>query len=70
MNTESVENEPKNCWEFMKCPKEIREKCETYKLDSGDDCWFLSDLDNGCLYFKEKGGCINCPWFKLKNPKL
>ena len=30
-----TKNEPQNCWEFMKCPKERRDKCNVYKLGSG-----------------------------------
>ena len=68
MTTSSKENEPQNCWEFMKCPKERREKCNIYKMDSGKECWFMSNLDDGCFRAKEKGGCFDCPWFKKNNP--
>jgi hypothetical protein len=63
-----VTDEPLNCWEFMKCPKERRDKCSIYKMDSGKECWFISSPETGCLGSKEKGGCFNCPWFKKNNP--
>jgi len=63
-------DEPQNCWEFMKCPQERRDKCNIYKQDSGKDCWFMSNIDEGCLNFKEKGECLNCPWFKKNNPSI
>jgi hypothetical protein len=47
MTIPSKEKESQNCWEFMKCPKERREKCNIYKMDSGKECWFMSNLDNG-----------------------
>ena len=61
-------DEPQNCWEFMKCLKDNRDKCIVYKMNSGKECWFMSNLDDGCLRAKEIGGCINCPWFKKNNP--
>ncbi len=60
--------ESENCWDFMKCPKEQREKCHIYKMDSGKECWFMSNVDEGCIHAKEKGGCFNCRWFKKHNP--
>ncbi len=68
MTAPSTENEPKNCWEFMRCPKETREKCNAYKLDSGDDCWFLTNFISKRPM--NKGGCFTCPWFKKNNPQL
>jgi len=61
-------DEPQNCWEFMKCPKEQRDRCNIYKMDSGKECWFMSSPECGCLGSKEKGSCFNCPWFKKNNP--
>ena len=64
------EKEPENCWEFMKCPKEIREKCDAYILNSGDECWFLSDIKNSCLRRKKGESCLDCPFFKKHNPNF
>ena len=62
-------DEPQNCWEFMKCPKEIRQKCKVYKRDFGKECWFLiKDVTEGCYASKKYGACINCPWYKKNTP--
>ena len=68
MDAPSTENEPKNCWEFMKCPKVTREKCVSYTMNSGNECWLIINVEKGCPAHKAKGGCFTCPWFKKKNP--
>jgi hypothetical protein len=61
------ENEAKNCWEFMKCPEEIKINCEAYKRDFGKECWMVSkDTGKGCYAYKKYNGCRKCPWF-IKN---
>ena len=37
------EKEAKNCWEFMKCPKYIKENCEAYKRGLGQRCWQIAE---------------------------
>ena len=69
MSDESEKKECKNCWEYMKCPIDIRKKCIAYTLDSGEDCWFMANLEKGCLA-KKGDSCFDCPWFKKKNPKI
>lgn len=59
-----------NCWEYMECPKNIREKCEAYKRGLGKDCWFVQKGEGtGCFAFNTYNGCINCPWYKRQNPE-
>ena len=70
MTTESTKKEPQNCWEFMNCPKEQRERCIVYELDSGNECWFMSNVKNGCHRVKKGESCFNCPWFKKNNPNI
>jgi len=70
MTTASKEKEPQNCWEFMKCPKETREKCIVYETDSGNECWFLTDVKERCPASKEFDNCFDCQWFKKNNPDL
>lgn len=62
--------ETQTCWEFMKCPKDIRKECETYKLGFGGECWRLAadTIVDGYYFYKKYDGCINCPWFKKNNP--
>jgi len=71
MTIKSKEDEIQNCWDFLKCPGEIRQKCEAYRRNLGAECWFvMEDVTKGC-YSKEKyGGCNNCPWYKKLNPSL
>ncbi len=61
--------ETQTCWEFMKCPKETRKKCEIYTLNWGEECWVLASdpIVNGYYFSKKYGNCTNCPWFKKNN---
>ena len=70
MTAEPKENEPQTCWEFMKCPKEIRENCKVYWHGIGiKECWLLiENIAEGCYAYKEHGACTDCPWFKKHNP--
>jgi len=39
----------KNCWKYIKCPKTIRENCETYTERYGNECWLLPKYNlKGC----------------------
>jgi len=59
------EKTPQNCWEFMKCPEKIKEKCEAYKRNLGQECWLIvQDIEPGCYGYSKYNGCRNCPWFK------
>ena len=61
------EKEAKNCWEFMKCPKYIKENCEAYKRGLGQRCWQIAENEvKGCNGFNKQYGCSICPWF-IKN---
>ena len=58
-----------NCWEYMACPKKIRQNCDAYMLDFGEECWMIiKDVSEGCSAFF--GPCIECPWYKNKNLKV
>lgn len=64
---------PQNCWEFMNCDKNVREKCPAYVTNSGRECWFVASYykDGGCP--KSKGNyetCFKCPWFRKLNPSF
>lgn len=68
MATQSERNNLQNCWEFIDCPQETREKCEVYKKDLGNTCWFIfGHTERGCLAYDKYGGCFNCPWYKKQN---
>lgn len=58
-----------NCWQYMDCPTEIKETCEVYLANMGDQCWLLMHIKRGCPASKKYDGCLNCPWYKEKNPK-
>jgi hypothetical protein len=53
----------------MKCPNDNRKNCEAYKLNWGNECWFISnEIVKNCYYFAKKyGSCLNCPWYKKNN---
>lgn len=69
MATTSKEDEPQNCWEFLECPKEIRDKCTAYQRNLGDTCWFITEnTGKGCYGYDKHDGCFNCPWYKKNNP--
>jgi len=70
IQTPSIKNEPQNCWDFNKCPEEIRKKCEAYMKSFGTECWFVvKDVTKGRCPKQEGGGCINCSWYKKLNPE-
>ncbi len=55
---------PLNCWEFMKCSNEIKENCEAYKRNLGQECWLVAkEIGTGCFGYSKQDGCRNCPWF-------
>ena len=63
-----MEEKKQNCWEFMNCPKKIRQNCDAYLLSYGKECWMIiKDISEGCPAFF--GNCFECPWYKNSNPK-
>ncbi|MDD5566123.1 MAG: hypothetical protein PHG31_04460 [Candidatus Omnitrophica bacterium] len=53
-----------DCWDFWKCPKELKEACPVYIAGLGQECWFLAPH----LFPKTKRSCAQCPecaWYKL-----
>jgi hypothetical protein len=58
----------KNCWEFVECPIDFRKKCDAYKKNIGNACWFVAnEAGTECFSYKRYGGCKNCPWYKAQN---
>ena len=55
--------EPKNCWEFWDCPKDIRDQCPAFLTYHGDECYNFAE--NYCqrpnMDFQR---CEECPWYK------
>ena len=67
MKASTLENESQNCWEFLNCPKKIREKCNAYRQNSGNECWLVwAKAETGCYGNKKYNGCLNCSWFQKK----
>jgi len=57
------DKEPKNCWEFWKCPSEAKEECSVFRKHLGRSCWYVP---SGFRY-AIKGDfkyCEDCPWYK------
>ena len=44
--------------------KAREKKCKIYKYNYGTKCWMIMDIYKGCLNNSNKGGCLNCPWYK------
>ena len=66
MNSKS---ETQNCWEFMKCPEEIRQKCQVYGKSLGREGWLVTkDATTRCFACKKYDSCMDCPWYKKLNP--
>jgi len=68
MSSKTKEQKFQNCWEFLDCPIDKRKKCDSYKRNLGDACWFVAnDVGTECYAYKQYNGCKNCPWYKIKN---
>ena len=64
-----MKKDPQNCWEYMKCPKNLRDKCEAYTEGYGKECWLLPKYNlKGCPAHPDS--CFNCPWYKKNNPAV
>jgi hypothetical protein len=60
----------KTCWEYLECPKEVREDCEVYRLDFCSECWMIRDIKtSSCPGVAELKitKCLDCPFFKSMN---
>jgi len=56
-----------NCWEYMKCPKNMRENCESYTEGYGKECWLIAKHNlKRCPTHPDS--CFNCLWYKKNNP--
>jgi hypothetical protein len=65
-----IKSSKNNCWDYLKCPKEIKQKCESYKIDLGTECWLVSEeVETGCYGYKKYNSCLKCPFYKIKNLK-
>lgn len=31
------------CWEYLGCPKEVRENCQAFTGRNGKECWMVSE---------------------------
>ena len=61
--------EAQNCWDFLNCDFEVREKCQVYKTKSGRECWFLA-ADTCPFSRQECKTCFECEWYKRMNKEL
>jgi hypothetical protein len=64
------EEKKEKCWDFWKCPDDVKENCKIFQVDEGDDCWNLKDFrgaDCPCVVKNGKLGCFVCPLFKKSN---
>lgn len=53
-----------NCWEFWKCPQEVRGNCPAFLTYHGKDCFDFNEN-----YCRRKGSefqyCNDCAWYKI-----
>ena len=66
-----LDKEVKNCWDFEKCSKEVRDNCPAYKYNSGKECWLIAGSINKnphCQKIKDGIECWECEWYKKRNP--
>jgi methyl-accepting chemotaxis protein len=59
-----------NCWEFMKCGKDITKDCVAVEKNTGDLCWLVTgtmcgDKPQGTLAQKI-GDCKKCGYFQYR----
>ncbi len=59
-----------NCWDFWQCPEKTKKQCQVFKLNMGDECWFIQN-SKGVSCAKAKAAdvndCLDCPFFKKYN---
>ena len=58
--------EAQNCWDFLGCDFEVREKCPAYKSNSGRECWYLA-VDTCPFSNQEFKTCFECTWYQKMN---
>ncbi len=60
---------PQNCWEYWKCPEEVRKDCAAFVNDMGRECFFVAGTivkNPGCMKVKNNIlDCWDCPWYKV-----
>jgi len=68
-----LDKNAKNCWDFWKCPKELKKRCAASMANLGRDCWIVTKDVLLAESPKKKQGfkfCWDCPWFKNLNAAL
>ena len=48
------------CWEHVRCPSEVREKCPAYRSGGEIRCW---EIPTCVCRQKREGLCLRCPVF-------
>lgn len=57
-----------NCWDFFNCKEKVKMKCPAFRVDSGNECWFVASTFPAPNK-KKFTCCVKCPWFKKLNTK-
>lgn len=63
-----TKKDAKNCWEFWKCPEELRKECSAYRGSFGRKCWLVSEFSKKNKTARRDLDCTNCEWYKKINP--
>ncbi len=46
------------CWEYVKCPEEVRKECPAYRSGGEIKCW---EVPSCVCQQKREGLCLRCP---------
>jgi hypothetical protein len=64
--------EREQCWQFMRCPKDVFSRCPAFERKSGRRCWLIAGTLSGgapyCIYCKQIKSCKECRFYiKIKS---
>ncbi|MDH4330331.1 MAG: hypothetical protein OEV93_02145 [Candidatus Moranbacteria bacterium] len=62
-----MEKKSQNCWDFMDCPEDHKNKCDAFKDNMGVECWLIFHSRGGCRGLEEGNDCTECLWYKKVN---
>ena len=65
LKTKTEKKQPKNCWEFWKCPPKTRKDCLAFTTNAGQFCWFFKGLFSPKMK-RDFQHCWECPWYQSK----
>jgi hypothetical protein len=65
---EDAKTERVKCWQFMKCGREVQNRCAAFTKSAGRRCWLVAGTLSGgapqCEFAKELSSCKECDFYK------